>query len=69
MYMKSLNTSVDILAFITFVLSAASGIALKLHVGMGLWKPIHVWGSFAMIAFVLIHLILHKDWVIKTLRG
>jgi hypothetical protein len=63
-----LNTAVDIMELLAFVLSAASGIVLKMHIA-GAWKPLHVLTSFVLVALVLIHILLHKTWFKNLVKG
>lgn len=62
-----LNTAVDLLEVLAFVFSAASGIALKMHM-FGVWKPLHVVTSFVLVALVLVHILLHKTWFANLTR-
>ena len=62
------NTTVDLLEVLAFVFSAASGIALKMHM-FGVWKPLHVVTSFVLVALVLIHILLHKTWFVSIIKG
>jgi hypothetical protein len=33
------------------------------------WNDIHVWGSLAMIAGVVVHLALHWRWIVRMVKG
>lgn len=74
-----INYVVDFLAFISFVVVAFSGIAIKIFMPSGVrqgrlqeflgiqktvWSEIHDWSGILMIILVLIHLVLHWNWII-----
>lgn len=74
-----INYIVDFLAFVSFLITAVSGLAIKifmpggvrqgrlqefLGVQKGIWSQIHDWFGILLIIFVVIHLILHWDWII-----
>ncbi len=61
------NTAVDLLEVLAFVLSASTGIALKMHM-FGFWKPLHVVTSFVLVALVLTHILLHKAWFVSLIK-
>jgi hypothetical protein len=61
------NTAVDLLEVVAFVLSAATGIALKMHMA-GSFKGLHVITSFALVALVGAHILLHKAWFSNLTR-
>ncbi|MCU0519359.1 MAG: DUF4405 domain-containing protein [Anaerolineae bacterium] len=68
------NYWVDVLIGVAFLLSAVSGLVFLLPVGSGstsilglayeMWDALHLWGSLAMIAGVLTHLVLHSKWIV-----
>lgn len=74
-----INYVVDFLALISFVATALSGLAIKffmpsgvrqgrlqefLGVQKGTWSEIHDWFGILLIIFVIIHFILHWNWII-----
>lgn len=78
---NTLNFIVDAVATVAMLVLIASGFLLYLvlvpgsHGGRGLqfwgmsrheWGDIHFWSSIALIALVLLHVILHWDWVCLT---
>lgn len=73
------NYIIDFLAFVSFVITAVSGLAIKffmpsgvrqgrfqefLGIQKGVWSQIHDWSGIILIVFVIIHLILHWDWIV-----
>ena len=70
------NYWIDVVIAISFVMSAASGIAFLLPVTgatvLGIsylaWTQIHTWGSLAMLAGVLAHLVLHWKWIVAMTK-
>jgi len=76
---QKINYVVDFLAFISFVATALSGLAIKLFMpsgvrqgrlqeflGMekGIWSEVHDWFGILFIILVLVHFVLHWDWVV-----
>ena len=68
------NYWVDILIGAAFAVSALSGLVFLFPVSPGgtriiglsyqVWDALHLWGSLAMIAGVLTHLVLHSKWIV-----
>ena len=74
-----LNYWLDAAIGVAFLLSAISGLAFLLPAGLGsgsgilglsyqAWDVLHIWSSLAMIAGVLVHLVLHRRWIV-TMTG
>lgn len=75
-----LNYWIDVSIGISFVLSAVSGLVFLLPVNAAsdlnavlgvnysLWDQLHTWGSLAMIAGVLAHLVLHWKWIVTMTK-
>ena len=74
-----LNYWLDAAIGVAFLLSAISGLAFLLPAGLGsgsgilglsyqAWDVLHIWSSLAMIAGVLVHLVLHRKWIV-TMTG
>lgn len=78
-----LNYLTDVLMGIFFVISAVTGIPLYLIPGgifrggqmtfLGIekqvWGSIHTYASFALVAVVAIHLILHWKWIVSMTKS
>ena len=70
------NYWIDVVIAFAFVMSALSGIAFLLPVTgatvLGVsylaWTEIHTWGSLAMLAGVLGHLVLHWKWIVAMTK-
>jgi len=62
-----LNVIVDVLAFLTFLGSAISGLSMWSGITFGLqshfWKELHSVASLWFVAFVVIHVILHLSFI------
>ncbi len=73
------NYVVDFFAFISFLITAISGLAIKFFMPGGVrqgrlqeflgvqkenWSQIHDWFGILLIILVVIHFILHWDWII-----
>ena len=68
------NYWVDVVIGAAFIVSALSGLVFLLPVSQGslrvlgvsyrAWDTMHLWGSLAMIAGVLTHLVLHSKWIV-----
>lgn len=81
MKIQKTNAIIDIFAFISAILSFFTGIILYLKFPAGektgrliywgftkfQWIDLHVYTSFALLALVLIHLLLHWNWI-KNLK-
>jgi len=74
-----LNYWLDAAIGVAFLLSAISGLVFLLPAGLGsgsgilglsyqAWDVLHIWSSLAMIAGVLVHLVLHRRWIV-TMTG
>jgi len=76
---SKINYIVDFLALVSFAVAALSGLAIKffmpsgvrqgrlqdfLGIQKGVWSKIHDWSGILLIVFVLMHLILHWDWIV-----
>lgn len=81
---SKLNYIIDFLAFVSFLITAISGLAIKFFMpsgvrqgryqefmGMqkGAWSEIHDVSGILFILLVLIHLILHWDWMVCMTRN
>lgn len=80
---SKLNYIVDFLALISFVITAVSGVVLKVMPGgvrqgglqeffgiqKTVWLEIHDWAGILMIILVLIHLILHWNWFVCVTKN
>ena len=79
-----LNYVIDFAAFISFIATALSGLAIKffmpsgvkqgglqefLGIQKGAWSEIHDWSGILLIVFAIIHLILHWDWIVCMTRN
>jgi len=73
------NYVIDFLAFISFIITALSGLVIKffmpsgvrqgrfqefLGVQKGAWSEVHDFFGILMIILVLVHFILHWDWIV-----
>lgn len=78
----TLNLAVDAAAFATFVLLTSTGVLLRyvLPPGSGRhttiwgldrhdWGQIHFWISMAFLAFLAVHLLVHRRWIVSVVRG
>ncbi|HOX10374.1 MAG TPA: DUF4405 domain-containing protein [Candidatus Moranbacteria bacterium] len=76
---QKVNYFIDFLAFLSFVATALSGLAIRffmpsgvrqgrlqefLGIQKGVWSEIHDWSGIFLIIFAIIHLILHWDWIV-----
>ena len=74
-----INYIVDILALVSFVVTAITGLVLKFFLPSGVrqsrlqefwgipkgtWTEIHDWFGILFIIFTLIHLVLHWNWIV-----
>lgn len=79
-----LNYIVDFLAFIFFIISAVSGLAMLLHMPSGVrqgrlqeflgiqkeaWLGLHNGTSLILIVLVIIHFILHWEWIARVTKS
>lgn len=74
-----LSRILNYLLYLCFCAMTATGLALKFRlpcgrgcgrrIMMGLnryqWADIHLWMSYTFIALIIIHLILHRQWLVK----
>jgi len=78
-----LNYIVDFLAFIFFVISAISGLAMLifmpsgvrqgrlqefLGIQKGAWTVMHNLASIILVILVIIHFILHWEWIVRMTK-
>jgi len=76
---SKINYVVDFLAFVSFFIVSLTGIIIKffipggvrqgrfqefLGIQKGIWVEIHDWVGFLLIILVVIHIILHWDWIV-----
>lgn len=80
---QKFNLIVNFLAFISFVFTAISGLAMKfLPKGAGRgasqafwgierhdWSEIHELAGIFLIIFVLIHLLMHRNWIMAMVKN
>lgn len=79
-----INYIVDFLAFFSFLITAISGLAIKIYMPSGVrqgryqeflgiqkgtWSEAHDFFGILMIVLVLIHFILHRDWVVSMTKN
>ncbi len=79
-----LNYIIDFLALISFVIAALSGLAIKFFMPSGVkqgrsqefwgiqkgtWSEIHEWAGILLIIFIIIHFILHWEWVVSMTKN
>ncbi|PIU80871.1 MAG: hypothetical protein CO140_00685 [Candidatus Moranbacteria bacterium CG_4_9_14_3_um_filter_40_7] len=79
-----LNYIIDFLALLSFILTALSGLAIKLFMPGGVrqgrsqeflgiqkevWSEIHDWAGILLIILVIIHFILHWEWVVGMTKN
>lgn len=73
------NYIIDLLALVSFIIAAISGLVIRffmpsgvrqgrlqefLGIQKGVWSEIHDWAGILLIIFAIIHLILHWDWIV-----
>ncbi len=76
---SKVNYVVNFLAFLSFVISALSGLAIKFFMPSGVrqgkfqeffgieksvWSGIHEWFGILLVILVVIHLVLHWNWIV-----
>ncbi len=76
---SKINYIIDFLALLSFLITALSGLAIKffmpsgvrqgrlqefLGIQKGTWSEIHDWFGILFIIIVIIHLILHWNWIV-----
>ena len=76
---SKINYIIDFLALISFIVAALSGLAIKffmpsgirqgrlqefIGIQKGFWSEIHDWSGILLIVFVVVHLILHWNWIV-----
>jgi hypothetical protein len=81
---SKINYIVNFLALFFFVVTALSGLAIKFFVPSGVrqgrlqeflgiqknaWSEIHDWFGILLIVLVVIHLILHWDWIVCATKN
>lgn len=74
-----INYLVDFIALISFLVTSITGLIIFLFLPSGVrqgrfqefigitkevWNFIHIWSGILMLVLVVIHLILHWDWII-----
>jgi cytochrome b561 len=79
-----INYVVDFLALVSFAITALSGLAIKFFMPSGVrqgslqeflgiqknaWSEIHDWFGILLIIFVVIHLVLHWDWIVCVTKN
>jgi len=75
---SKINYIIDFLAFISFFVTAISGLVIKIFMPSGVrqgrlqeylgiqkatWSQIHDWFGILLIIFVIIHIALHWNWI------
>lgn len=73
------NYIIDLLALVSFIIAAISGLVIRffmpsgvrqgrlqefLGIQKGVWLEIHDWAGIILIVLIVIHFILHWDWVV-----
>lgn len=81
---QKINYIVDFLTFISFVFTAISGLVMKFFmpggvrqgrlqefwgIQKGAWSEIHEWFGIIFIILVIIHFILHWDWIVSVTKN
>jgi cytochrome b subunit of formate dehydrogenase len=81
---RKINYIIDFPALISFVITAFTGLALMLFMPSGIrqgrfqslwgiekttWIKLHDWSGLVLIILVIIHLILHWNWVVIMTRN
>lgn len=81
---SKLNYIIDFLAFVSFLITAVSGLAIKFFMPSGVrqgrfqeffgiqkgtWSQIHDWFGILLIILVAIHLVLHWDWIVSMTKN
>lgn len=78
----SWNTIVDAVGFAAFTLLSATGVLMRyvLPPGSGRhtllwgfdrheWGTFHYWTAIVFFAVIVLHLILHREWIVARLKG
>jgi len=83
MIRSKLNYIIDFFAFISFVISAVSGLVMLIYmpsgvrqgrfqeflgIQKGVWVGMHDWSSIILIVLITIHFILHWDWIARATK-
>ncbi len=78
-----INYLVDFIAFISFLVTSVTGLIIFIFLPSGVrqgrlqefigitkevWNFIHIWAGILMLVLVIIHLILHWDWIVFTTK-
>jgi len=81
---QKINYIIDFLALISFIITAFTGLVLMLSMPSGVrqgrfqsllgiekttWIKLHDWFGIGLIILVIIHLILHWDWLVLMTRN
>lgn len=79
-----INYIVDFLMFLSFLVTAVTGLVIFfflpsgvkqggyqefLGIIKGTWSTVHDWAGIVMLVFVLIHFILHWKWIITMTKN
>ena len=78
-----LNYLVDFSMFISFLVTAITGLILKFFLSSGKrsgqneflgiikgnWELVHDWIGILLIFIVIIHIVLHWNWIVSMTRG
>jgi len=78
------NYWVDVVIGVAFLVAAVSAVAFLIPVSWidwtvattptvlglnyGFWQTLHTWGGILMILGVLLHLVLHLNWIVATTK-
>jgi predicted ferric reductase len=81
---SKINFIVDLLAFVSFLVTALTGLALKFFMPGGVrqgrlqeflgiqkevWTEIHDWAGILLIILVVVHFVLHWEWVVCMIKN
>ncbi|WP_428832804.1 DUF4405 domain-containing protein [Natroniella acetigena] len=77
-----LNFIIDVLAFLTFIISCTSGIVIWLllpggssglnllfNLTRGNWKSMHIYSSLLLSFLIILHILLHWKWIKGKLKS
>jgi len=78
-----LNYLVDFFMFVSFLITAITGLILKfflpsgkrsgqnefLSIIKGDWELVHDWIGILMIFLIIIHIVLHWNWIVAMTKG
>jgi len=77
-----LNYIIDLFVFVSFLITGVTGIILKiafkrrrsgqsefLGIIKSNWEFVHDWIGILMIFLVIIHIVLHWNWIVAMTRG